>query len=540
MGQPIGRHPLPNPSPHPESGLPIEEAALAPPPTTDLELLLGGVPMAVWLGAAFCSFAAAGFFSTLSASLLRALPSSVSDSIEAESPEELDRQLEGTESLSASASLVAYVFRGLACALLFASSLRATFLLGDVGASGGLEPWACWVIAAVATAAVGGPTLHLLTQSVPLALAQAHGERLLSVALRPFTVIERPVRWTLAILTAIRRVLLRAFRTPDADYATRRLVEGFRAMVEGAEFDGELGDETRELIANVIEFGAADAAEVMTPRTEIKAVDRDASLHDAIRVFATCGFSRIPVYEDTVDSIIGTLTALEAAKAVADDRVDQTSIADVMRPPLLVPETQPVPELLSAFRAERQKMAIVVDEYGGTAGIVTLADVIAEIVGHVQDEFEPEDRSFVRIDADRIETDASLHVSDVNEELDLAIPEEEDYETLAGFILAEFGRFPTAGESFETENVTFTVLEATDRRVVRVVLQRTGGLPLLREAKSREQATRPASTFREGRGTTIALRPDLGKTLREASDGSRNSNGRARERSPEASERRGA
>ena len=181
-------------------------------------------------------------------------------------------------------------------------------------------------------------------------------------------------------------------------------------MVEGEDFDGDLGEETQELIANVIEFGEADAAEVMTPRTEIRAIEENASLTDAVRVFAEAGYSRIPVYEDTIDSIIGTLTALEAAKAVADGRLESTRIRDVMRPPLIVPETVRVPHLLAQFRAERQKMAIVVDEYGGTAGLVTLADVIAEIVGHVKDEYEAEDLDFRPLEGGAIEP-AALRVS---------------------------------------------------------------------------------------------------------------------------------
>ncbi len=252
----------------------------------------------------------------------------------------------------------------------------------------------------------------------------------------------------------------------------------------------------------------------MTPRTEIEAVDKDATLSDAIRVFASTGFSRIPVYDDSVDTIIGTLTALEAAKAVVDDRVDTTAIVDVMRPPLLVPETQPVPELLSAFRAERQKMAIVVDEYGGTAGLVTLADVMAEIVGHVQDEFEAEDTPYLRVDDNRVEADASLHVSEVNEELDLDIPEEEDFETLAGFVLAEFGRFPVPGESFTHDSVEYTVSDASDRRILRVVVARAEGLVLATEAKLKERNEARSTFVREGRGTTIALRPGASRVQR--------------------------
>ena len=150
-----------------------------------------------------------------------------------------------------------------------------------------------------------------------------------------------------------------------------------------------------------------------------------------------------------------------------------------------------MPELLAEFREQRQKMAIVVDEYGGTAGLVTLADVMAEIVGHVQDEFEDEEPPpFQRLPDGRVQVDASQHVAEINEEAFLSIPEEEDYETLAGFVLAEFGRFPRSGESFTRDGVVYQVSEATDRRVLKVILDSTTGRILLGEelaAKEKEE-----------------------------------------------------
>ncbi|WP_419191142.1 hemolysin family protein [Saltatorellus ferox] len=442
------------------------------------------------------SVAIAAIFATLSTSLLRALPGHLGPAHE--EPEDSSQQQNGyggnapaaalgarssgkAETFAASAGVLAFVARAVAAALVFTLSLR----LFPPSATAPIR----FAQALAFTGAVGGLGLHLATMSIPLALAQTHAERILRTGLPLFGAVLGPMAWVVRGLTLIRRMLLRAIGTPDANYGTRRLVEGFRAMVEDAEMKGELGADTRELIANVIEFGAADAAEVMTPRTEIDAIEANATLREAIAVFAECGFSRIPVYVDTIDTIIGTLTALEAAKAVAEDRVETTSIRSVMRPPLLVPETQLVPELLAEFREQRQKMAIVVDEYGGTAGLVTLADVMAEIVGHVQDEFEEEEPpAFQRLPDGRVQVDATEHVADINEEAFLSIPEEEDYETLAGFVLAEFGRFPRAGESFTRDGVTYQVSEATDRRVLKVILaSTTGRIQLSEELAAQEK-----------------------------------------------------
>ena len=439
----------------------------------------------------------AALFSTLSASLLRSLPSLLDDAQgESDSSAELRRhlgaELEKVERLAAAASVAAFVCRAGAAASLFVL-LRGTTDWGPVQTG---------LVAAI----VGGLLLHLFTQSLPLAVAQSRSNALLTNALPALAFTLRPFAWAAAVLTAIRRPILRVLRTPDADHGTRRLVEGFRAMVEESSLDGELAAGTREMIANVIDFGDVDAAEVMTPRTEIHAVEKDQSMEAAIAIFAASGYSRIPVYAETVDSIIGTLTALEAAKAVAESRLETTSIVHVMRPPLLVPETKLVPELLADFREQKQKMAIVVDEYGGTAGLVTLADVMAEILGDVEDEFTDEDQSFVTLDRGTMDVDASLHVSEINEELGLELPEEADYETLGGFVLSELGRFPQPGEFFESGGTTFRVLDASDRRVLRVEIDR--GQPWREARLKRERERLDAATNRDKRneGSLRALR----------------------------------
>ncbi|MEM8712588.1 MAG: hemolysin family protein, partial [Planctomycetota bacterium] len=451
----------------------------------------------------------AGTFSTISTSLLRALlpqnapppADSESEAAEGASTEETFSLGPGeTEPLAAGAGLVAFAARATAAALMF---LLATRL--PIGTDGSALRF---VAAVTITGCFGGVLLHLTTLSIPLAIAQSHADSIARRGVPRLAVILVPMAWVARGLTAVRRVFLRAVGTPDANYGTRRLVEGFRAMVEGAELKGDLGAETRELIANVIDFGAADAAEVMTPRTEIEAIEADSTLEEAIAVFASSGFSRIPVYVETVDTIIGTLTALEAAKAVAEGRLASTSIRSVMRPPLLVPETQLVPELLGNFREQRQKMAIVVDEYGGTAGLVTLADIIAEIVGHVQDEFEDEEPPpFQRLADGRVQIDASQHVADINEEVGLDLPEEEDYETLAGFVLSELGRFPSVGESFIHDGIGYEVVEANDRRVLKVVLSKhVGTLDLASERHREGRAAEPDSSAaaREGQGAARA------------------------------------
>jgi CBS domain containing-hemolysin-like protein len=469
-------HSVPSPHTYPDAELELEPppsgswTATVEPAVAEHEAGPLTVDWAFPLAGPLCLLAlilGAGLLAMLAEAIDRAVPRS-------ETPGELDppqdpmaAYVERRESLGASANLGAQLCR-------VAATLVLLLLLA------GLSSWTV-IEAAALTLILGAPLLHLTTQTLPAALAGSRGDALLRAALPWFARLSVPMIPLVSFLRIIRRAILRGLRSSEADEGTRRMVEGFRAMVESAEFDGDLAAETRELIANAIEFGEVDAAEVMTPRTEIFAIEDDAALSDAVAVFARASFSRIPVYEGTIDTIIGTLTALEAAKAVAEGRLETTRIRDIMRPPLLVPETVRVPDLLNQFRADRQKMAIVVDEYGGTAGLVTLADVVAEIVGHVRDEYEEENTAFRKLEGGAVEADASLHVSDVNEALDLEIPEESDYETLGGFVLSEIGRFPSSGEAFTSNGVTFRVSEASDRRVLRVVLERPGGLELRRE-----------------------------------------------------------
>jgi len=440
-------------APGPPSSLASEVASEPVPlnlPPINPAVFWVGAPVALLLG---------GLCVALRTSLLRAVPAEVLKHAPADPIRRarLERHLARGEALAASAHLLEITFQVVFVTLAVALAMGPSRLQTRE------------VALAVACAA---PLLLLLGEWLPTSIARSRKEWVLVRLLPGFALLQWPVGFLVQLLESLRRAILRGLGIRESNSEARALVEGFRAMVESEELAGSLEDETRELLANVMEFRDVDAAEVMTPRTELAAVPVTASLREAIAVFAESGYSRLPVYAGTIDTVIGTIGALEAAKAVAEDRVDRTTIAEVMRPAMLVPETKRITELLAEFRAKKQKMAIVVDEYGGTAGVVTLANVVAELVGEVQDEDEAEETPIKRRDDGAYELEATMHVSDVNEELGLELPEEEDFETLGGFVLAEFGRFPTAGEAFMKDDCEFSVLEASDRRVLRVLVRR--------------------------------------------------------------------
>lgn len=335
-----------------------------------------------------------------------------------------------------------------------------------------LEATPLWTGPVLAAAIAVVPILLMATRLLPPAIVRSHGERLLVATLPIFWGLDRlllPIVWPLDLL---RRAVLRLFGLESEEQATRILVEDLREVIEEADLDGTLPESGLELIENVMDFHDVDVAAVMTPRTEISALDVEASLRDVMDLIVSKGHSRIPVYEDSLDSVIGWISARDVIRATGEGVPEELRLGDHLRPAVFVPETKLVPVLLEEFRSERFKLAIVLDEYGGTAGLVTLGDVLEEIVGEMHDEYDREEEATVhRLGPNLFEVPAGEHVSEVNEALDIELPEEEDYETLAGFVLAQLGRFPNVGESFERSGVTFEVTEATDRRVLSVRIQ---------------------------------------------------------------------
>lgn len=405
------------------------------------------------------ALALSAFFSTLRAALQYSLPARVlARAVRPGGRERMASLLERAEALATSAA----IFK------ITADLIFVVLLVGQTAPDGRLE----WTHLGMALG-IAAPSLLLLTEALPASVARARGDGLLLRALPAFHVLQLPVAWLAHALHAVRRALLRVMHLRDEPSSARRIVEGLREVIAGSTASGELEQTERELIEKVMGFGNVDAAEVMTPRTEINAVPLEADLATALGVFAQAGHSRVPVYQDNIDNIIGTVSALEVAKAVAEGRAGGTALAELVRPPLLVPETKLVSELLKEFQARRQKLAVVLDEYGGTAGVVTLTDVLAELVGDIHDEYGESEEPIRELDDGRVDVQAGLHVSEVNEALGLQIPEEEDFETLGGFVLAELGHFPKVGESFRHRDVEYSISEASDRRVLRVAVSRS-------------------------------------------------------------------
>ncbi len=399
------------------------------------------------------ALALTGLFAVLRSALLHSVPSRVLEPMEDERAQRMRSLLDRAERLATSASIFE-----ISCQIFFVVLVLAAIGDGDRGPSG-----------LVLTLVVAVPPLVFASELMPAALRGERSDALLRLSLPSFSVLQAPFAAVIYGLEATRQATMRLFRIPERPSSARTIVEDLRNVVEEYEFEGELDEAEREMIENVIEFHDADVAQVMTPRTELKAVEVEASVDELIGTISRTGHTRIPVYEGNLDTIIGLAYAQEILQAMHENGLEGYDLRRLLRPVTFVPETKLVSELLREFRRDKQKTAVVLDEYGGTSGLVTLGDIVTEIVGEMREELgEDSPEPMRRLDNGITEVIATMRISDVNEELDLDLPEEEDYETLAGFVLARLGHFPKRGERFDESGFEYEVVEANDRRVLKV------------------------------------------------------------------------
>ena len=244
--------------------------------------------------------------------------------------------------------------------------------------------------------------------------------------------------------------------------------EEIRMMVDVGGEKGVIEDAQKEMIDNIFEFDDLDAGDIMTHRTEMTAIEVSRSLEEVAELAIENGYSRIPVYEDDPDSIVGVLYAKDLLKYVGHNIPTDLTIAKVMRKALYVPETQSCGDLFKAMNESRTQFAVVVDEYGGTAGIVTLEDVLESIVGNIQDEYDDEEEEITQINETTFTIDGTTDIDEVNELVGVELPEG-DYDTLGGFVISLLGYLPSETEEepiiAEYKNLRFTVLSIDERRI---------------------------------------------------------------------------
>ncbi|MFO0838496.1 MAG: hemolysin family protein [Phycisphaerae bacterium] len=313
---------------------------------------------------------------------------------------------------------------------------------------------------------------------VPHALSAHAGEALLARSLPVLHVLRivlAPIGWLYsAIEFIVRRLLGRPEITAESEYVSAEQ-EILNAVSEG-EAQGAVDSGQKEIIRSVFQLSERTVSAIMTPRTDIISLAANSNYEQARQAVVDCGHSRIPVHEDSVDHIVGVLYAKDLLRLRPEDPFD---VRKNMRAAPYVPETKSISDLLDEFRQTKVHIAIVLDEYGGTAGLVTIEDILEELVGDIADEFDtPETPRVLRVDADTLDVDGRVSVREINESLGTQLPEDGDYETIGGFVFSSLGRVPARGDAFTHDNVQVIVADAEPRKINRVRLR------LLREAEA--------------------------------------------------------
>ena len=356
------------------------------------------------------------------------------------------------EAFSRPERILSTAMMGVTISHIVASSITTVVLLPKFGG------WAWLVATAVIT-----PLMLVFGEIIPKAFAR---EWATSLILRLF----RPLRWASALLVPfvftanlIVSSVLRLFGGPRADtrhFVSREELKALLAMEPG---EAEVTTQEAEMIDKIFDLGDTTVREIMVPLVEVAMLPETATTDDAIALVQRRGFSRIPIYRQRETNIVGVVGAMDILARGGE----VARLTDLMRPPVYVPETKRIDDLLREMQRARNHMAVVVDEYGGSTGVVTLEDILEEIVGEIHDEHDRAPASVERLPDGSFLVAARTNLEELNEALDWTLPKR-DYETVAGLVLSTLHRIPRRGEDFQVDGYTITVLEADERHVTAV------------------------------------------------------------------------
>jgi magnesium and cobalt exporter, CNNM family len=322
---------------------------------------------------------------------------------------------------------------------------------------------------------IAAGVLWIISTLIPMGIALHAGEAAvirLSLLIRALHILFVPV---LPLWRFINEVVRRlAGNTQDA---ADNAISDLRSIVEDTQVEGKLDEAERDMLEAVVEFRSTSVEQIMTPRTEINALEYTDDLAEVQRFVDEHGHSRHPVYSENLDHIEGMLYAKDLLKWIIHhgNNGKPFVLSEILREPTFVPETKTVRELLTGLLADQVHIAIILDEYGGTSGLVTVEDIVEEIFGEIQDEYEDPEQNASAIILDEenksAQIDARTEIDDANDQLEpigITLPESDDYDTVGGFVNTALGRIPAQGESFEHESLRFEILEAEPTRVLRL------------------------------------------------------------------------
>ncbi len=312
--------------------------------------------------------------------------------------------------------------------------------------------------------------LLIFCESTPKIIA-VHNAEHLSIRLARF--VETAYRLFTPAVLALSAIASRLSRLAGGEPVARSLVseEEIRTMISVGHKEGTVEEAEADMLHNVFDFGDRPVREVAIPRTEVVWVEKGIKLADFFKIYAESPLSRFPVFEESLDNVIGILSVKDVLMALAKDNIDhEATIDELIRPAYFTPETKRIGELFAEMQDKNYRMAVVVDEYGGTEGIVSLSRLVEEIIGPVGDEFGEAERDFEAINEYTFHVDGSMRIEEANEEMELELPEGDDYETVAGFILSRLGHIPKQGKQLRYKGLKIVITKMRGLKIEEVLI----------------------------------------------------------------------
>ncbi len=351
--------------------------------------------------------------------------------------------------------------------------LNLTIFIGMIAFFAPPDQVNSWGDVTIALLVTGG-VVAVFGIAIPISWARYAAEILLIYSLPVLKVLNsilKPVRVILDFIDPLVRRLLGAPKQTNGDRAPVEQ-EILDAISEG-ERTGLVNEDQADMIEAVVEFPSITADQIMTPRTDIEGIPIDATLDDVKEFIAEAGHSRVPVYDGDLDHIIGILYVKDLVTFIGTNGDTSFCLRNAVREATFVPESKTVHDLLSQFKSSKIHIALILDEYGGTTGLVTIEDILEEIVGEIHDEHEPfePDPQITKIESHVYEVDGRVYIDDVNDQLHLQLPEDEDYDTIGGFVFSTLGRIPDVGDEFEFANTRITIVDAEKTKINRVRIE---------------------------------------------------------------------
>lgn len=358
--------------------------------------------------------------------------------------------------------------------VVFAVSTVVLIVKSEVGESiiGYFQGKKIGFVAYVIIAGSSAVLISLIGEMIPRKLAAAHYENY-SLATRGIMrlvyIVMFPLNIILEFLTAGVALLCGVDPKTSPGQVTE---EGILSIVDEGEESGVIDEDEGDMINSIIEFGDTTAQKIMTHRTDVVAMPADSTFHEIVKIATDEHFSRIPVYEGTLDNIIGVVHIRALIQYIDKVSPDKFNLADILNEPYFVPQSKKANDLLKELQNEKTHMAIVIDEYGGTAGIVTMEDLIEFVFGSIQDEFDEEEDDTKKVDEKTYVVDGTADFEETLEEIGLKLTKDEweeiEYEKMAGFVMGELDRIPVKGDKVEYKDYLFEVIAATEKRIEKI------------------------------------------------------------------------